>query len=128
MRKITSTIVLLLATILVGCGGDSPESIMKEIVANMNTMAEIFEGVKDEASAKAALPKIEEVRKKMRDVASRAKNVKTNPAGEKALQESMGKEMTGVMTRLMTARGTLEAKPELLKILEPALQGMENDM
>lgn len=128
MRKITSTIVLLLATILVGCGGDSPESIMKEIVANMNTMAEIFEGVKDEASAKAALPKIEDVRKKMRDVAGRAKNVKTNPAGEKALQESMGKEMTGVMTRLMTARGKLEAKPELLKILEPALQGMENDM
>lgn len=128
MKKFTSTLVLLVATILVGCGGDTPASISKDIMANFNTMADIFESVKDEASAKAALPKIEAVRKNMRDVASRAKNVKASPADEKALQESMGKEMMTVMGRLGAAKEKLDAKPELLKILEPALKGMENDM
>ncbi len=128
MRKITSCLIVLAAFLSVGCGGDTPESISKEIMANFGKLADILESVTDEASAKAAVPKIEAVRASMREIAGRAKNVKTNPATDKLLEDSMSKEMVGYQTRLGTAMGKIMTKPEVVKILEKALEGMENDM
>jgi hypothetical protein len=49
--------VLLLCG-LSGCGGDA-EAGLKECVATMNDIGKTLEGVKDEASADAALPQVE---------------------------------------------------------------------
>jgi len=138
MKKSIILSVLFLAALLVGCGDggapvvvkDTPETISMEIVGNMKAMSEIFNTITDEASAKAAVPKIEAVRKNMRGVAARAKALpKMSDAEVKAFDAKM---TTGVMKTLMPARMKLQEvmdkNPEVLKILEPTLTGMDQDM
>ena len=129
MKKITSRIILLAAVVLVGCGGgDTPQSLSKEMMGNFNIMASILEGIDDEASAKGAVPKIDAVRASMRDIAKRSKGVKTDAATDKAISESMAKEMSAAQQRIAAAMGKLVAKPEVMAILQPAMTGMENDL
>jgi|GEM_PF-1148065 len=141
MKKSIILSVLFLAALLVGCGDDgapvvvkdTPETISMEIVGNMKAMSEIFNTITDEASAKAAVPKIEAVRKNMRGVAARAKALpKMSDAEVKAFDAKVATEMEGVMKTLMPARMKLQEvmdkNPEVLKILEPALTGMDQDM
>jgi len=129
MKKITSRIILLAAVVLVGCGGgDTPQSLSKEMMGNFNIMASILEGIDDEASAKAAVPKIDAVRASMRDIAKRSKGVKTDAATDKAISESMAKEMPAAQSRIAAAMGKLVGQPEVMAILQPAMTGMENDL
>ena len=129
MKKITSRIILLAAVVLVGCGGgDTPQSLSKEMMGNLNIMADILEGIHDEASAKTAVPKIDAVRASMRDIAKRSKGVKTDAATDKAISESMAKEMPAAQHRIAAAMGKLVGKPEVMAILQPAMTGMENDL
>jgi len=129
MKKITSRIILLAAVVLAGCGGgDTPQSLSKEMMGNFNIMASILEGIDDEASAKGAVPKIDAVRASMRDIAKRSKGVKTDAATDKAISESMAKEMSAAQQRIAAAMGKLVAKPEVMAILQPAMAGMENDL
>jgi len=141
MKKSIILSVLFLAALLVGCGDggapvvvkDTSETISMEIVGNMKAMSEIFNTITDEASAKAAVPKIEAVRKNMRGVAARAKALpKMSDAEVKAFDAKVATEMEGVMKTLMPARMKLQEvmdkNPEVLKILEPALTGMDQDM
>jgi hypothetical protein len=123
-------LMLMMAAVLVGCGGggDTPESLGKEMMGNFRKMAEILEGVTDEASAKAAVPKIEAVRASMRDIAKRSQGVKTDAERDRKMMETMGPEMAELQGRMMAARERLMEKPELMAILEPAMTGMENDL
>jgi hypothetical protein len=108
---------------------DTPESISREIIAIMKTMTAVFNSITDEASAKAAIPKITASRATMRDIASRAKKVKMpSKAAEAELEAKLGQEQAETMTAFAVARGKLLEKPELVAIVEPALAGMENDM
>jgi hypothetical protein len=148
MRTITSALLMTTITILLGCGDgpakdapvkdgkgkdpvsvtpkvDTPDTIKADIMANMKSMTAIFDGVTDEASAKAALPKIQAVRENMRGVAARARKVKVSDA-EKKMQPT--KEEIATMTALQEAIAKLREKPALMEILAPALEGMENDM
>ena len=67
MKTMTLMLVLLLS--LVGaCGksdGDTAEKVFADMTANMQELSTILTGVTDEASAKAAVPKIDAVRAKM---------------------------------------------------------------
>ena len=129
MKKITSRLILLVAVVLAGCGGgDTPQSLSKEMMGNFNIMASILEGIDDEASAKGAVPKIDAVRASMRDIAKRSKGVKTDAATDKAISESMAKEMPAAQGRIAAALGKLVGKPEVMAILQPAMTGMENDL
>lgn len=121
---------------MVGCKGevaDTPATISKDIIANMNAMAAAFNSVTDEASAKAAVPKIESIRANMRGVAARAKAMpKLSKAEMDKFDAEAAKDMPAVMETIGKARMKLEEvfekNPEVRKIIEPALQGMENDM
>lgn len=130
MRASVFTILVLLISVMASCsGGDTAESVSKEIVANLKEMGVILTGVTDEASAKAAVPKIEALREKMRDAAKRAKSVpKIDAATEEKIGASMQAGMQEAMTSIATAQQRLMSQPELMAIIEPALQNMENDM
>lgn len=129
MKKFTATAVITAIVFLIGCGGgDTVESVSRDMIANMKTMAGIMDGISDEASAKAAIPKIEAVRTSMRECASRAKPLKISPAEEKELEAKLGKDKVEAMQALMQARQKLDEKPQLLGIIAPALQGIENDL
>jgi hypothetical protein len=138
-RMITSMAAALL---LIGCGGgdtpavpkvDTPATIQKGIIDNMNAMAAVFNSISDEASAKTAVPKINEIRANMRGVAARAKAMpKLSPAEMAKFDAEAAKAMPAIMQTMGTARmnleGVFEKNPEVRKIIEPALADMDKDM
>jgi hypothetical protein len=130
----TMILMLMLAVSLVGgCGSgsgdDSAERVFADMSANMREMSAILTSVTDEASAKAAVPRIDAVRAKMRDCARRARNVRRpDAASQKRLDEAALAVQREVMPAIVTARQRLAAQPPLMAILAPALQGMENDL
>jgi hypothetical protein len=129
-RRDLLALVLLVMFSLTGCsGGDTAESVSREIVANMKEMGAILNGITDEASAKAAVPKIEALRAKMRDAGQRAKKVpKIDSATEQKIGESMQAGVMEAMASIVAAQEKLSARPELLAIIEPAMKNMEDDL
>lgn len=131
MRNTAFAIIVLAASMLAGCsgGGDTAESVSKEIVANMKEMGAILTGITDEASAKAAVPKIDAVRAKMRDAGQRAKKVpKIDAATEQKIANDTQQGMGEAMAAISAAQQRLITKPELMAIIEPALQNMDGDL
>lgn len=129
----TMLLMLVLAmSLLSGCsggGGDSAEKVFGDMASNLREMSAILTAVTDEASAKAAVPRIEAVRMKMRDCATRAKAVpRPDAASEQRLNETSQAVMQEVMPTIAAAQARLAARPDLMAIIGPALQGMENDL
>lgn len=129
----TMLLMFVLAISLVsGCGGgggDTAEKVFADMTTNLREMSAILTSVTDEASARAAVPKIDAVRVKMRDCAKRAKTVSMpDAATEQRLNASMLAVQKEVMPTMATAQARLVAQPELMAIIGPALQGMENDL
>lgn len=127
------TMMLVLALSLVaGCSrgnGDSAEKVFADMTANMHEMSAILASVTDEASAKAAVPGIDAVRAKMRDCAKRAREVpRPGAAAEQRLDAAAQAMQREVLPAMLAERQRLQSRPELMAILAPALQGMENDL
>src|SRR5262245_48764512 len=67
-----------LALLVVACSSsNSPEGMMKDTLGMMNDMTATLATIKDEASAKAAIPKLEELAKKGEEIKKRADELKT---------------------------------------------------
>lgn len=132
MRTISISIlaITLAAIAMTGCDEpDTAESISKEIVANMKELGVILSGITDEASARSAVPRIEAVRVKMRDCGQRAKRVpKIDAATEQKIAQATQKDMTEAIGMIGAAQERLMAKPDLMKIIEPAMQNMDGDL
>ena len=131
--KTLMMIVLALGLALVGgCGqsdAEAGERLFADMSANMREMAAILTSVTDEASAHAAVPRIDAVREKMRDCARRARELpRPDPETEKRQNEEMQVVMAEVMPAIGAAHARFAEKPELMAILAPALEGMENDL
>jgi len=128
--KTMMCMLMLAVSLLTGCGGgDSAERVFADMSANMREMSTILESVTDEASAKAAVPRIEAVRAKMRDCAKRARSVRRpDAATEQRLDAAVQAMQREVMPTLAANQQRLMAQPALMAILAPALQGMENDL
>lgn len=130
MKKLLLMFVLV-CSLLGGCGGgsDTAEKVFADMAGNLREMSAILASVTDEASAKAAVPQIEAVRAKMRDCAKRARAVpRPDAATEQRLNQTSQAVMAEIMPGLAADRARLAARPELIAILGPALQGMENDL
>ena len=128
------TMMLMLAlafSFVGGCSGgdDTAQRVFGDMAANMKEMSEILTSVTDEASAKAAVPRIDAVRARMRDCARRARAVpRPDAVTEHALDEAMLAVQREVMPVIAAAKERLAAQPELMAVIAPALQGMENDL
>lgn len=129
------TMMLALALVLslvAGCGrggGDTAEKVFADMAGNMHEMSAILASVTDEASAKAAVPRIDAVRAKMRDCARRARVVpRSDAAAEQRLDDDAEAMQREIMPAVLADRQRLQARPELMAILAPALEGMENDL
>ena len=132
MRRLLTTMLVLALVLVGGCrdsGGDTGDKLFADMSANMREMAGILTAVTDEASAHAAVPKIAAVREKMRDCARRARELpRPDPETEKRQHEEMQVVMAEVRPAIGAAHARFAEKPELMAILAPALEGMENDL
>jgi len=134
MKNTTFSIIFILAAfLLTGCRtarpGDTADIVSREVVANMRELGMILNGVTDETSAAAAVPKIKDARAQLRDAARRNKQVPKVDARE---AERIGRTMEAgaraAIADIAAARTRLQARPDLLAIIEPALKNIENDL
>jgi hypothetical protein len=102
MKKILSFAILsaLLAT---GCASDDADSMVKQSIEALDETAQAMATVKDEASARAAVPRLQALAKRRRAIEEKTAAVKTpSPAGQAELQKKYAVRLTGATTRLMT--------------------------
>jgi hypothetical protein len=97
---------LVLASVLMllvcsGCG-DSHEAVMNDQMSLTKDMLAIMQGIKDEASASAAKPKMQALAEKAKAIEERQKNLgKPSDAEVKQLQAKYGTEMEALMSKVM---------------------------
>lgn len=100
---------VLVMALVVGCGsGSAEDKVMKQQVDLINEMSSVLEGVKDEASAKAAQAKYAELKAKEVDLEKQT----TNWSKEKK-EEMLKKhkdELAKAATRFIQAGLAAEAK------------------
>ena len=132
MKTLMMIVLALGLAVVGGCGqsdAEAGERLFADMSANMREMAAILTSVTDEASAHAAVPRIDAVREKMRDCARRARELPMpDPETEKRMNAQMQEVMAEVMPQIAAAQARLAEQPALMAIIAPALQGMENDL
>jgi hypothetical protein len=96
----TSLFGFALALMVAGCSGNSPESIAKELVANMNEFATVLENAKSVDEAK---PKIDVIVARMSDLKKRFDAMKMSEAEKAKFDVSMKAEGEKAASRLSAA-------------------------
>ena len=92
----------LAVLLLAGCASDDAESMVKQTIAAMDETAQVLATVKDEASAKAAVPRLKSLAEQRRKIEEKVATVKTPPPEEQAeLQKKYAARLTEVSTRLV---------------------------
>lgn len=104
-----------------GCGGDSREDLAGESVDVMKELVTTLDGVKDEASAKSAKPKLEELVKKMNDLNERQEKLGMPTESEmEGIEKKYGKEMEELQQKFTG---------NVLRIaFDPQIQSVLNDI
>jgi hypothetical protein len=111
MRKVLGCgLALVLVCGVSGCGSSAAEQTMKDTIAAENELADIMEGIKDDASAEAAIPKMEKVGERMKEIVRKVKSLKMTKDEEKKLQEKYKPEMEKMQERLKNATMNLVKK------------------
>jgi hypothetical protein len=115
-----------LALLVVACskGANTPDGIMQDMLGMMNDMTATLATIKDEASAKAAVPKLEELAKKGEELKKRADELKTKVSKdeEEALKKKYEPQIKEATEKLMkeTFRvATVPGAAEAMKAMQP---------
>jgi hypothetical protein len=102
MKKILSLSILsaLLAT---GCASDDVDSMVKQTIEALDETAQTMATVKDEPSARAAVPRLQALARRRKAIEEKTAAVKTpSPAEQAELQKKYAVRLTGATTLLMT--------------------------
>jgi hypothetical protein len=132
MRTMRMFLLLLALGLLGACAGgsnDAADQLFADMSENMRELSRILTSVTDEDSARAAVPRIEAVREKMRDCARRARELPRPDAETEARQNAEVQAlMEEVVPQIAAAQARIAQDPAILAILAPAMAGMENDL
>lgn len=121
MKLQVSSLSLLLVLVCPGCGGDTRESLTAEGMATMKDLIATFETVKDQASAKAAKPRLTTLSQQLNRLQERqAKLPQPTEAETKALVSKHGKEMEELQRKLAGVMMRIQ--------LDPGIQAELNDI
>jgi hypothetical protein len=95
---------LVLVGGLSGCGGSGgAESTFKEMISAINEMAQVYESIKDEASADAALPRLQKAAARYRESANKMKAIKVTKSEDDRLEKQFKPELDKARTKLQQA-------------------------
>ena len=112
---------------LSGCGSSGPEGTTKELISTMNEMASTMEGIKDEASGEAAVPKLQKAAERGQELAKKMESYKLSPEQKKKLEETYKKEIEDVGKRLMSAMIQAGGKaPKAMQKIGEAMKKMKS--
>jgi Sec-independent protein translocase protein TatA len=116
-------LVALLAFVVGGCESKpTHESVMKDMVGKMKEFVSTLEGVKDEASAEAAKPKLQALNKEMKELQTKASQLpKASPEEEKRLRDKYEPELKELMPKMMAAGMKIAMDPKLSAILKDSM-------
>jgi hypothetical protein len=126
MRRTTILgLSLILGLGLAGCkgGSDKHERVIKDMVDQMNSLADALESVKDKASAKEAAVKINKICDRLTELGNEAKSLpKITKSEDDRLMKKYEPEMNKATERLkkvtLTAAAKCDAEPDFMKSLE----------
>ena len=122
--KLVSVMSLVLSMLfVVGCDTKpTHESITKDMLGQMKEMVEVLKGVKDEASAKAAKPKLEALKKEFDAMKDEADKMPAPSADvEKKMKEKFEPELEKLRNELVTEMTRIGSDPKLAAQLEGAM-------
>ena len=118
----SSLAVLPLLFLATACGSPSQESLAEQGLQHMEQLGTLFDGIKDEASAKAAVPQLEKLIDQMAALRAQAEKMpKPSAEQEKALNDKFaarGQAATMKMMQAMMKHGGDEKIGAVLKPLE----------
>jgi hypothetical protein len=120
MKSLLALTSVLALMICAGCGGgDSRTSLEAEAQTTMTEFVAALDGVKDEASAKAAKPKLKTLIEKLDDLNKRQAKLPAPSEDEiKALDTKYGKQMEDLALKLQGNMMRIAFDPKIRAELE----------
>ena len=114
MKRLLPVLSTLMLGVLPGCFSDSHESLAAESMTTMKELTTTLETVKDQASAKAAKPKLTSLAEKMKKLNERqAKLPAPSEAEQKAMVSKHGKEMEDLQQKMMAVMMRIQFDPAI---------------
>ena len=111
LKKILALPVLV-ALLLAGCTPDDAESLVKQTVAVMDDTAQAMATIKDEPSAKAAVPRLQALARRRKLIEEKITTVKTPSQAEQVeLQKRYAARLAEVTAQLMQEAVRVSAVP-----------------
>ncbi|HSI36616.1 MAG: hypothetical protein ACAI43_03590 [Phycisphaerae bacterium] len=99
-NKLSVLVVLSLALVVAGCKSEH-EKAMSNMIDKIKEITSVMKGITDQASAKAAAPKLKTLGEELKAMGEQAQKMKQpSPEEEKKLKEKYEKELTTAMTDL----------------------------
>jgi len=106
------------------CGsGDPNEAAVKDMLAGLNELSDILDTVKDEASAKAAAPKLKAIADRMTDVKKRFEGIPAEKRTE--LQNKYKDQMMAAGLRFMAAGKKVSEIPGVEALFAETMKAMQ---
>jgi hypothetical protein len=100
------------------------ESVTEDSIDKMEEMVEVLKGIKDEASAKAARPKMEQIKKDMEELQKKSKALGEPPADVKQkLQEKHKAQLEKVTSEMMKEMMRIGLDPNIAPHVKDAMPG-----
>ena len=127
-KSFGTALLCAVALSLSGCGGDTHESVAKEMIAQMKAMTDALKSVKDKDSATAQASTFKSIGEKLKEIKARGDKLpKLSAEEEKALEDKLKGEMEPIMKDLMTEMfrvGSLG--PEVQAELKSAMESLQS--
>jgi hypothetical protein len=111
---------------LCGCGGDTHESLAASSVTTLKELVATFETVKDQATAKAAKPKLKTLMEQMNKINERQAKLEAPTEDEiKSMDKKYGKEMEELQHKFAGEMLRIAFDPKIRAELDDLEQSMK---
>ncbi|MGH7175935.1 MAG: hypothetical protein ACREJC_01020 [Tepidisphaeraceae bacterium] len=125
MRRFYAVVASVIILACSGCG-DTQESLAVEGVATMKEMVSVLGGVKDEATAKSAKPKLKVLAERINDINERASKLPPPTEAEiKTMESKYGREMEEVQLKFASEMLRCMTDPKITAELDDIGQSMK---
>ena len=125
--KHSSLAVLPLLFLATACGSPSQESLAEQGLQHMEQLGTLFDGIKDEASAKAALPQLEKLIDQMAALKAQTEKMpKPSAEQEKALNDKFAARGQAAAMKMMQAMAKHGGDEKIAAVLKPLEEKFRN--